>query len=244
LQGSLDGFDIVYGRKSILNAPSSAEQSMRLSAAVDDHLTRHTNKRTMRGIREARRCFVEAIGDLTLDQLRPDHFRKFCALEAAHDVGGKSKGSVHRPKSADTIDKKLTFLRSAITHAIDRGHFAGPNPVAGITAAPFVRPVNRAAMPDKRPFTTTELNRVFSYPWFTGCKSATRIHQPGAHRLTGMWYWGPIVALLTGCRAGELGGLSLDEVCWRMFAPTLLSVIISIERLKVVTGVKFPFWIS
>lgn len=27
-----------------------------------------------------------------------------------------------------------------------------------------------------------------------------------------MWYWGPVLALLTGCRASEVGGLLLSEI--------------------------------
>jgi integrase len=76
----------------------------------------------------------------------------------------------------------------------------------------FVKRVDRSVMPVKRRFKVTELNKLFQHPWFTGCRSATETHQPGNHRLNGAEYWGPIVALLTGCRAAELAGLRIADV--------------------------------
>ncbi len=218
VQGYRDGFDLLHGRKSISDLlrqdelPQPAPQSQRLSIAVEGYVSRQRNNRTVTGINEALRCFVGAIGDLHLHELQAEHFRKFCVVEAEQDVGGNAKGSVRRPMAAATIDKKLTFLRSAISHAINSGNFNGSNPVTGISAKHFARPNNPALMPDKRPFTVGEMNLVLAHPWFVGCKSASAIHRPGDHRLAGMWYWGSIVALLTGCRAGEIGGLALNEV--------------------------------
>lgn len=219
MQGRRDGFDIVYGRKpliadDVLPPPQRAATIMTISEAVGVYVKHQPNKRTINGINEALRCFVAVVGDQRLDQLTAVHFRSFCEAEAALDVGGASKGSIRRPKSAATIKKKLSFLRAAISHVMDKGMFAGPNPAAGIQVGAFARPVSKAIMPDKRPFSITELALVLRYPWFTGCvsDSHSRRHEPGNVRLGGMWYWGPIVALLTGCRAGEIGGLALDEV--------------------------------
>ena len=211
-QGISRGLAIWDGRESFLTTVSSKPRTPKLSEAVASYLERHRNKRTVEGIQEALRSFIDAVGDLRVDHLTPDHFRAFCRVQAAIDIGGRSRGSVARPTSAETIDKKLTFLRGAIKHAIDHGTFEGANPAVGITSKPFVRPADPLIMPAKRPFTTEELNRILAYPWFTGCMSATRRHERGEHRLGGMWYWGPVLALLTGCRASEVGGLLLSEI--------------------------------
>jgi integrase len=42
--------------------------------------------------------------------------------------------------------------------------------------------------------------------------SRNRSHEAGEVRLTGAHYWAPVVALFTGCRAAELGGLKLNEI--------------------------------
>ncbi len=212
LQGRLDGFDIVYLRKPLVQSAPPLAKAPKISAVLDAYVARQDKRRTIVGIREAQRRFVESVGDLRLDQIQAEHFRKFCAAEAAADVGGRSRGSVQRPRSASTIQKKVTFLRAAINHAINTGAFQGTNPATGIVAENFARPTPDVRMPDKRPFNIAELNAVLAYPWFTGCESSSKIHVPGDHRLGGMWYWAPVVALLTGCRAGEIGGLMLSEI--------------------------------
>ncbi len=114
--------------------------------------------------------------------------------------------------SSSTLKKKLGLLRAAINHAIETDNYAGVNPAARIDAGRFTKPVPKALMPDKRPFTVHELQLLLQHPWFTGCESVSRSHSPGEHRLNGMHFWVPVLAMHTGCRAGELGGLRLSEV--------------------------------
>ncbi|QOV94231.1 tyrosine-type recombinase/integrase [Novosphingobium sp. ES2-1] len=222
VQGVNAGFEVWQGRKSFLDSTRSNQRSPKLSDAVNAYLLNRQKKRTVDGVREAFRCFEKVVGDLHLHALTAEHFRAFCRAQATLDIGGRSRGSVTRPMSAETIDKKLAFLRGAIKHAIDQGEFIGPNVASGITSKPFVRPSDPLVMPEKRPFTSAEISRILAYPWFTGCESETRRHRPGSYRLGGMWYWGPLVALLTGCRAAEIGGLLLSEVMLDEKYPHLL----------------------
>ena len=205
---------MLSGERSVLSLRDKSHTSRAplLSATIDKHIQSQSKSRTIGAINTAAKKFIALIGDMPLDELLPEHFHRFCTHEASRDVGGQSKGSVKRPISADTIQKDIRLLSGAIGRAIKRGEFAGPNPASRIDASAFTRPVSAAIMPAKRPFLIDELNRVFAYPWFTGCASRTSIHKPGTYRLTDAFYWGPILALMTGCRAGELGGLALDEV--------------------------------
>jgi integrase len=114
--------------------------------------------------------------------------------------------------SPGTVKKRLGFLRTAINHAIDCDMHIGGNPAAGIPVGKLVKPQDPRVMPKKRPFKVDELNLIFGHPWFGGCLSSERSHEPGEVRLTGAHYWAPIVALFTGCRASELGGLRLSEI--------------------------------
>jgi integrase len=158
------------------------------------------------------RTFESVIGNKALDSLARKDFQKFVEHLADQTVGGKSEGSVKRPLAAQTVKKRLGFLNAAINHAIDRDWFDGRNPASGIKVDAFVKKVDRAVMPEKRPFKVGELNQLFQHPWFVGCKSTALIHTSGSHRLPGSHYWAPIVALWTGCRASELGGIRLAEV--------------------------------
>lgn len=184
----------------------------RISTVVNAHMARQDRPRTIAAFKEALSAFTSLHGDLPLDEIKRSHFTKFCEAQASDVVGGRSRKSVTRPKAAGTIQKKVKLLRSAISTAIKTGSFDGPNPAAEIDVTLFVRKGPPLNMPEKRRFGDDELAKVFSHPWFTGCRSTTDTYTPGTHRLTGMHFWVPVVALLTGCRAGELGGLMLNEV--------------------------------
>jgi integrase len=114
--------------------------------------------------------------------------------------------------AAQTVKKRLGFLNAAINAAMDRREYAGTNPASAIKVDAYVVKPDLAIVPKKRRFKIGELNALFQHPWFTGCKSAAVTHQAGGFRLAGAEYWAPMVALWTGCRASELGGLRLAEI--------------------------------
>jgi integrase len=184
-----------------------------LADAVDDYLTaRKPAPKTIAETRLALRQFEEIIGRKSLASITRSDARQFVQHLAKVQVGGKTPGSIVRPLSRQSIKKRLRILASAIYHSRDTDKFVGDNPLAGLKIDNLIAPKDRAVMPDKRRLQISELNAVFAHPWFTGCKSATDTHTPGNHRLSGSEYWVPIVALMTGCRASELGGLALSEV--------------------------------
>lgn len=168
--------------------------------------------RTKIEVRHTLARFEAVVGNKALADLERTDFRSYIAALCGESIGGKSGGAIERPASAASVEKKVGLLRSAINHAKELDLFSGENPASGHKIDAYLKPQNKAVMPDKRPFRTAELNAIFAHPWFTGCVSSGDLHSPGSHRLTGMHYWVPIVALMTGCRAAELGGLMLNEV--------------------------------
>ncbi|MEG8033438.1 tyrosine-type recombinase/integrase [Sphingomonas aurantiaca] len=184
-----------------------------LADAVDEYLiARKPAPKTIAETRLALRQFEEVIGRKSLASITRSDARQFVQHLATVQVGGKTPGSIVRPLSGQSIKKRLRILASAIYHARDTDKFVGDNPLAGLKIDNLIAPKDRSVMPDKRRLQISELNAIFSHPWFTGCKSATDTHTPGTHRLSGSEFWVPIVALMTGCRASELGGLALSEV--------------------------------
>lgn len=156
--------------------------------------------------------FEQVVGRMTLAAIRREDVYDFIEYLSNQTVGGKTAGSVIRPLSEQSIRKRCRLLGSSVNFARDRELFSGENPFSNIRFAGHVRPVDKAIMPDKRRFRISELNTIFAHPWFTGCESETKPYKPGSHRLRGEHFWVPIVALFTGCRAGELGGMKLSEV--------------------------------
>lgn len=217
-EGLIDGYreigELMSGKQSVLPAVNAVKRTKqpRLSEIVTKHVEVVASRRTKVEIQTALRDFVAHVGDLPIDEITKAHVRSFCDHQGSKTVGGRTRNSIARPMSSANLKKKVGLLRAAVNRFGEQSGFEGANPFAGIRVSVFTTPQSAKVMPDKRPFELEELNRVFAYPWFTGCASAKNIHSPGEHRLTGMHYWAPVVALLTGCRAGELGGLMLDEV--------------------------------
>lgn len=193
--------------------PSKPSLNPTLSDAVERYLQeRDPATKTKSETRLALRQFEEVVGRKSLAAITRQDAHLFVQHLSKQKVGGKTKGSIVRSLSEQSISKRLRMLGSAIYHARDTGRFNGDNLLANVRLGKHVQPTDRAVMPDKRRLQIGELNRIFAHPWFVGCKSKTETHLPGNYRLNGSEYWVPVVALLTGCRAGELGGLKLSEV--------------------------------
>jgi integrase len=184
-----------------------------LRDAVDRYLTdRSVRPKTAADVRTTLNLFEQTVGNKRLADLSRADFANFIEELAQKQVGGRSRDSISRMISPSTVQKRLRFLHTVIGHAIQKDLHAGGNPASGFNISAWVKAQDRSLMPEKRPFGVAELNLVFQHPWFTGCESAQRCHHPGSHRLPGVHYWAPIVALFSGCRAAELGGLKLSEV--------------------------------
>ncbi len=62
------------------------------------------------------------------------------------------------------------------------------------------------------PFTSEQLQIVFSAPVFTGCRSESKLFEPGAHRIRDHKFWTPLIALWSGARLNEIGQLLISDV--------------------------------
>jgi integrase len=210
--GQRDVDKLIAGELSFFPEKPSQASTPKISKVMEDYIAQLTAMRTVREARNALSSFINVVGDLPLDEIKRSHLQAFCEAEGNRVVGGKDPRSVRRTLSPQTLKKKVTLLRAAINRAIATGRYEGANPAANINAEHFTKPTPKALLPDKRPFNIDEINRVLAHPWFTGCRDEQAIHEPGDHRLTGMHYWVPLLALYTGARAGELGGLRVNEV--------------------------------
>lgn len=203
---------------ALYGEPPSSGPTLR--DAVERYLADVTVRpKTAHEIETSLALFERIVGNKELAELTRRDFTDFIEELAKKKVGGRSAESIERMIGPGTVKKRLGFLRTAINHAIEKHLHVGGNPAAGIKVTAWVRAPDRFVMPPKRPFTDTELNLVFLHPWFTGCLSPERSHEPGVVRLKGAHYWAPIVALFTGCRASELGGLKLNEIDLKSASP-------------------------
>lgn len=184
-----------------------------LRQAVDRYIAARTPPaKAQSETRLALQQFEAVAGNKPVAAISRNDVNGFADHLANMKVGGRTAGSVERFLSPHTIGKRLRMLSAAVTHAKDRGWISGDNLLAQVRVKSFAKPLDKSVMPDKRRLQVEELNLIFAHPWFTGCKSASETHLPGTYRLQGCEYWGPVMAVLTGCRAAELGGMKVDEV--------------------------------
>lgn len=215
LAGAHDVGELLEGRiKPRVASSQQTDNALLFSEAVAAYLNHKSlAPRTAHEIQTNRDEFIALVGDKPLPAITQADFKRYVEYRANRVVGTKTSDAVARPAAAASVKKALTLLRAAINHAIDRDDFAGPNPAAGINIDRYVKSPDKAIMPDKRPFKVGEINKLLRHPWFTGCAGDTpnKSHKPGSHRLTGAEYWAPVLAIYTGCRVSELGGLRLAE---------------------------------
>jgi integrase len=65
---------------------------------------------------------------------------------------------------------------------------------------------------ERLPFSMQQLQKMFETPLYMGCKSASRLFEPGEHRVRDHHYWVPLLALFSGCRLNELGQMEIDDI--------------------------------
>jgi integrase len=219
LAGEQDVDNLVGGQHVVLPdspsgaaAPGSVAGLSTYRDAMDAYIAeRGIAPRTIAEVRKAMEEFEQIVGVKSLEELTSDDFTVFLDSVAGVVVGGKTAGSIVRPRALQTIKKRVRLLSTVINHAKSRRRFKGDNPAAGLRVDAWVTPVDRSLMSEKRPFAVDELNAVFTHPWFTGCLPKNH-HESGSQLLDDSHYWAPVVAAYTGCRASELGGLRLAEI--------------------------------
>jgi integrase len=151
--------------------------------------------------------FISLIGDKPINQIERNEILKFLEM-----ISRRTTGADAAPVSKGTIQSDLSAISSVIGYAISRGWREGPNPAADIDLDAFVKKTASSVTPNKRRFHDDELSIIFKHPWFAGCQSAKHSLEAGDYLITDSRFWVPVVALYTGARASELGGLKVDEV--------------------------------
>lgn len=221
-----DGHSLPVEPKSSLirnfaKASSSTYESKTFSeVAAIQSSTKNFAAKTRAKMKRSQALFVQVIGDKDVNQYTKADIRLFLDHLAEQQVGNASNQG--RPISQTTIQSYLSGISSPFNFASSRGWLAEGNPTCGMRIEDWRSAPNATEVPKRRRFEVEELNAIFRQPWFAGCKSESTSYQPGEVFLNDMRYWAPVVALFTGARAAELGGLMLDEIDLDSEAPHIL----------------------
>lgn len=109
--------------------------------------------------------------------------------------------SARGDRSPQTIAKQIGFLRAAFQCAVNDDEIEA-NPFAGVKV---LVPETASTEKSRLPFTTTELQKIFSGP----------VYQPGhkpRESLGQACYWLPLLGLYTGARLEELAQLEASDI--------------------------------
>jgi integrase len=160
--------------------------------------------------------FVELHGDLPVVEIKRRHVLAF--REALQDIPtrrtGKLKGAdlptlvewrkdnPAAPKlAAGTVNKLLGGIQAPILWARDNGFIEDDTPWAD----PFARMRVKGDEPEREPWETGDLVRLFASPVFVEGKRPKASGGEAAH-------WLPILGMFTGARLGELAPLRVTDV--------------------------------
>lgn len=109
--------------------------------------------------------------------------------------------------SPKTINDRIAVYSKLFEWAGSRGHYKAENPFKGLGVA-----YSAQAKELRLPYSTQQLNFIFSSPVYTGCKSEGRRSQAGEIIIWDGLYWVPLIALLTGARMNEICQLHLTDI--------------------------------
>jgi integrase len=173
--------------------------------------------RTLMEYERAIALFAQLHGDMPVIAIKKSHARHYReALQqvprhrtgkllkaSLQDVVEWAKAHPNFPRLAPaTVNKLIGGVQAVLIWAHDKGGFI-PDDVPW--ADPFARMRLEEDKPEREPFDTSELQTLLRSPIFTDGE------RPKAGRGDAA-YWLPVLALFTGCRRGELAGLTVADV--------------------------------
>ena len=110
--------------------------------------------------------------------------------------------------SAATVNRNLSYL----TKLMRQARMAGLEGLPQLEISGF-RMKKRGKVNEKRPaYSASDVETLFKYTIWTGCRSAARRHIPGNHIVWDGLYWCPLISAYSGARLEEIAALSLAEV--------------------------------
>lgn len=113
-----------------------------------------------------------------------------------------------RPMTPVTANKYLNQLSTLLRWA-EREEYIDKNPAVGLRIIPPAADRRDA----RRPFSTEQLNGIFSAPLFTGCRDdGTGYARPGPNHPRRARFWLPLISLFHGLRLNEACQLHVADV--------------------------------
>lgn len=197
------------------------EHQKSISEVFDEYIAeQQVNDKTKEKRRAEFNAFIELNGDLTIGKIDKNLARKYKQDLQKVPVNHKQKFKGESLK--ETVKKELTgykllsiksinsyiqTMTAVINWAIDNGYYNKNNPFTGTK----LKESKNKEKP-REPFSTQQLQILFSSPVYTGCKSKGRRTEKGGNIIKDSLYWLPILSLFSGARMQELCQLRFEDI--------------------------------
>lgn len=169
--------------------------------------------------------FAEFFGDPYLQNIKRADVAEFRAvLQALPRLRGKSAALSDKPLkelvaltqgdgavaalSPRTVNKHMSKLSSLLAWAQMQGYVAS-NEAKGVHKSTNRK---RDARKDRAAWAPDQLKKLFSSPFYQGCKSATRRAERGQLIIKDHFYWLPLIGAFHPVRAEEIAQLYVNDV--------------------------------
>lgn len=131
---------------------------------------------------------------------------------------GRSPKQSFAEKQTDNVQARIAPKTAGLIYEPTKAFFRwaksvegmiGVNPAEDVRLMTEKKPKGEKI---RRPFRKDELEKLFSSPVFTGCRSRHRRYEAGTRVIEDAKYWVPILGYYTGCRLGELVQLHFRDL--------------------------------
>lgn len=181
---------------------------------------------TISGKAQAVELFADLVGDLSVGSITKGDLWRFhdelMVLPNSRDLKGADRDLTPR-EQIDAL-KSGVFIAATIHPKTINRHLSGVKTLMDfaekrrdISSAPTGGIMAEVQHDDEagRPFTTDELNRLFSQPLFTGSMDGLEPNgwrKPGPVQIRDDRFWIPLLLFFTGARPSEVAGLATSDV--------------------------------
>lgn len=152
----------------------------------------------------------QMIGDFrtVLTKLPPNHTKRFRGKPINEVIELAESSGLTRLNPLTINSKYLTPLDAFFGWCQSGGEISN-NPAAGVRVH---LPRHRLEERGRNPFQIEHLQKIFQAPLYTGCKSSSRVYEPGDTLVRDHRYWLPLLGLWSGARLNELCQLRIADV--------------------------------
>jgi integrase len=136
-------------------------------------------------------------------------------LRANH---GRTPKQSFAAKQTDNVKQRITTKTASLIYEPTRAFFGWAADQEGMIEDNPARKVRFAVekkpkgAKSRRPFHSSELEKIFTAPIFTGCRSRHRRYETGSEIIKDAKYWLPVLGFYTGARLGELVQLHVGDI--------------------------------